>query len=376
MSGSVVLLLEQALRNAAILMDDVTTLAAHTTSGMAGKMLALSDDVIGIAKPAVQKAAGVTVDDAAVGANTVHEGGIQQHRETPVLAKVATASMVNKTILGTVFIALSGVAPVVPQIMLGLGALYLSYEGAHKVAHGATHAAVHAWRQLRGRDGHGVQVEADAPEEPSAFDKMIDRWYMDKGTRGSVARWLGHDKGERTAVINMATIDAILSSEIMLVALGSFGNESLGLKTAALAAVAVATTLGVYGSIWGIARSDNLADWLTKKSPNGLGAWVGEIINKIRPPAMNLISKIGTLAMLGVGGEILVHLLPAALHGMAMPAAADAVHHAVTALTASLPHLGGEYATSVISGMVAGLGVTVTVAAASRIARAVTKAIA
>ena len=111
-------------------------------------LLALLDDVAGIAKVAAasvddvaaqaakagSKAAGIVIDDAAVTPKYVH--GFSADRELPIIWKISKGSFFNKlVILLPLALLLSTFAPFVIAPLLMLGGAYLCFEGAEKVFH-------------------------------------------------------------------------------------------------------------------------------------------------------------------------------------------------------------------------------------------------
>jgi predicted DNA repair protein MutK len=85
----------------------------------------------------------------------------------------------------------------------------------------------------------------------------------------------------------------------------------------------------------------------------GANAALGRWIVAAAPRVLHLISTIGTVAMLMVGGQILLH----GLHGVG-----DAVHHAVETLPAAVHGLATLVADvlfgAIVGGVIVGLGAT------------------
>jgi predicted DNA repair protein MutK len=106
------------------LLDDVIGLAKVAAASV--------DDIAGQAAKAGAKAAGVVIDDAAVTPRYVV--GFAAARELPIVGKIATGSIRNKLlILLPAALALSLFAPWMVTPLLMLGGAYLCYEGAEKV---------------------------------------------------------------------------------------------------------------------------------------------------------------------------------------------------------------------------------------------------
>jgi predicted DNA repair protein MutK len=154
--------------------------------------------------------------------------------------------------------------------------------------------------------------------------------------------------------------DFILSAEIIVIALGVVNEQgaSFGAQVAALVAVAVAMTIGVYGIVAGIVKIDDLGLYLSRKSGSAARA-IGNLLLAAAPRLMKALSVIGTVAMFMVGGGIIGHAFEP-LHHLAEGAA-----HAV----AGVPVIGGLLAAlaptvidgvaGVIVGAVVLLGVTI-----------------
>src|SRR3712207_7527574 len=109
-------------------------------------LIALLDDVVGLAKVAAAslddvtaqatkagaKAAGVVIDDAAVTPRYVV--GFAAAREVPIVGRIALGSLKNKLLfLLPAALALSLFAPWAITPLLMLGGAFLCYEGAEKV---------------------------------------------------------------------------------------------------------------------------------------------------------------------------------------------------------------------------------------------------
>ena len=111
-------------------------------------LLALLDDVAGIAKVAAAsvddigaaaakagtKTAGVLIDDAAVTPKYLQ--GFEPARELPIVWRIAKGSIINKLVfLLPAALLMSAFAPWLIPPLLILGGSYLCFEGAEKIAH-------------------------------------------------------------------------------------------------------------------------------------------------------------------------------------------------------------------------------------------------
>ncbi|WP_299657545.1 DUF808 domain-containing protein [uncultured Tateyamaria sp.] len=244
------------------LLDDV--------AGIAKVAAASVDDVIGQAAKAGAKAAGAVIDDAAVTPKYVD--GFAADRELPVIWRIAKGSFKNKLVyLLPVGLALSAFAPWAIPPLLMLGGAYLCFEGAEKVAH------VLGW-------GHGHEDYAGKEQE------VQDPAHLE----------------EQKAQGAIKT-DFILSAEIMTIALSAIPESNFWMEAATLAAVAIMITIAVYGSVALIVKADDVGLAMANRGRLGLTRSLGRGIVKVMPGFMKLLTIVGTAAMLWVGGSIIVH---------------------------------------------------------------------
>lgn len=240
----------------AALLDDIAAMA---------KLAAASVDDIGAAAgKASAKAAGVVVDDAAVTPRYVT--GFTPDRELPMIKKIAKGSMVNKLIILVLALTLSTFIPWILTPLLMVGGLYLSYEGAEKL-----------WEKLSGHSGgHDKPVVIQGGDE----EKLM--------VRGAI----------RT--------DFILSAEIMVISLSTIAqDDSLLVKTGTLIVVAIAITVGVYGVVALIVKMDDIGLKLATGQSKGSQA-LGNGLVRAMPKVLTTLAVVGTIAMLWVGGHILL----------------------------------------------------------------------
>ncbi|WP_432722707.1 DUF808 domain-containing protein [Jeongeupia wiesaeckerbachi] len=248
------------------------------------------DDVAVMTKVAAKKTAGVLGDDLALNAEQV--SGVRAERELPVVWAVAVGSVRNKLILVPAALAISAFAPwaVIPLLMIG-GA-YLCFEGveklAHKLFHGKAEAAEHA--EL-------IEALADPAVDLVAFEK-------DK-IKGAI----------RT--------DFVLSAEIIVIALGTVAEKSLGTQFAVLAGIAAIMTVGVYGLVAAIVKLDDVGLHLQSTSKSAAVRAFGRGLLGFAPWLMKALTVVGTAAMFLVGGGILAHGLPVVHHAIEAAAAAS-----------------------------------------------------
>ncbi len=272
------------------LLDDVATLAKLAATSI--------DDVSLAAGRAGTKAAGVVIDDTAV--TPTYVTGLSPERELPIIWKITKGSLRNKLLfLLPAALALSAFAPWAVTPLLMIGGAYLCYEATEKIWEALTHT------------GHAEEVV-----------EITDPAELEERQVGGAVR-----------------TDFILSAEIMAIALAELPDLSLAMQAAVLAAVAVAITLGVYGSVALIVKMDDVGLHLSRRD-NAFSRAVGHGLVALMPLLLRALSLIGTVAMLWVGGGIFSHGL--AEFGMGV------VPHTVE----ELAHAAGE-AVSLASGAVA-----------------------
>jgi uncharacterized protein len=263
----------------------------------------LLDDVSVMSKVAAKKTAGVLGDDLALNAEQVT--GVRAERELPVVWAVFKGSAVNKMVMVPAALFLSAVFPWIITPLLMLGGAFLCYEGFEKVAHKLLHS------REEDEQKHTQRLRA-------LTDKAVDMVQFEKQRiRGAI----------RT--------DAILSAEIIVIALGTVQDETLPVRIGVVSLIAAVITVGVYGLVAGIVKLDDLGMHLIENAGESKLAAVrrksGEMVLAFAPKMMKALSVLGTAAMFLVGGGILVHgvpLLATWLHGIegiahGLPVAAD-----------------------------------------------------
>jgi predicted DNA repair protein MutK len=295
---------------------------------MPGGLVALLDDIAGLTKLAAaslddvgaaagkagSKALGVVVDDAAVTPRYVT--GLTPQRELPIIAKIALGSVRNKLlILLPAALLLSAFAPWAITPLLMLGGAFLCFEGAEKVL---------------------AAVKGEHHDAAPVDEEFADAAALEKAKVGDAVR-----------------TDLILSAEIMAIALADVADSSILTQALVLIVVGLAITIGVYGVVALIVKLDDIGLHLAKRSSSGV-RMLGRGMVKSMPVIMQVLSVVGTAAMLWVGGGILLH--GAEVLGFAAPA--EFVHHLAEAAHDAVP-LGGVVSwllTALLSGV---LGVAV-----------------
>lgn len=243
------------------LLDDV--------AGIAKIAAASVDDVAGQAAKAGAKAAGAAIDDAAVTPQYVQ--GLAAKRELPVVGRIAMGSLRNKLILLLpAALLLSAFAPwmITPLLMLGGG--YLCFEGAEKI-----------WHWLMPVRGHGDKDKAVTAQDMTHL--------------------------EEAKVKGAIKTDFILSAEIMTIALAAIPTTNIWETAATLALVGVVITVLIYGSVALIVKADDLGLLMARRARFRLGRWLGRGLVAAMPGFLSGLLVVGTAAMLWVGGSIILH---------------------------------------------------------------------
>jgi hypothetical protein len=234
----------------------------------------LLDDVAVMSKLAVRKTVGILGDDLAV--NAEKASGFASSRELPVLWAISKGSILNKLIILPVAFLLSAFLPWVVIVILIIGGIYLSYEGAEKI-YEFLFPPLHAKEVL--------DYTTLSQEEIISFEK----------------------KRVKAAVIT----DFILSVEIVIIALGTVVEESIVTQIIVVSFISVLATVGVYGIVALIVRMDEFGYSLIKRNAKekSLSNKAGEILINALPKIIRSLTIIGTLALIMVSGGIFVHQL-------------------------------------------------------------------
>jgi predicted DNA repair protein MutK len=254
------------------LLDDVAAIAKLAAASV--------DDVGAAAGRASMKAAGIVVDDTAVTPSYVH--GLAANREIPIIRRIATGSLRNKLLfILPIAILLSEIAPKVVEVILMVGGVYLAYEGAHKLVHAFKHDD----------HDHDLPAAAVGPE------------------------------AEEATITGAIRTDFILSAEIMVISLKEVIDEPLVSRAIILAVVAVLITVVVYGLVAAIVKMDDFGLSLAQRE-SARSQRIGRRLVAAMPVLLAWLTRIGTAAMLWVGGHILV----VGAHELGWDAPYDLVH--------------------------------------------------
>ncbi|MFT4031175.1 MAG: DUF808 domain-containing protein [Siphonobacter sp.] len=257
---------------------------------MASGLLALLDDVAALVKASAaslddiptqvakttSKVSGVVIDDTAVTPKYVV--GLDPSRELVIIYKIAKKSIINKIFLVTPIVLILGVyLPWIIPYILMLGGAYLCFEGYEKV-----HSMFGSHHE---HDDSEEEITAITPEQL-----------------------------EKTRVDSAVRTDLILSSEIMVITYGTVTAQPFVSQVLVMLFVAVVITVGVYGTVGVIVKMDDMGVHLAKEHrPLALRKF-GYGLVKAMPRLLTALGYIGTVAMLWVGAELIVHGIPVLHH--------------------------------------------------------------
>lgn len=232
----------------------------------------LMDDVAAMSKSTTQKTAGLLADDLAV--NAEKASGFVAARELPILWEITKGSFLNKLIILPIAFLLSAYLPVVITPILLIGGVYLSFEGVEKI---------YAY----------------------FFNKKEKKQY-NLDTKMTKEEILAHEKKKIKSAI---LVDFILSTEIIMIALGNVVEEDLMMQIIVVTVVAIIATVGVYGLVGLLVRMDDLGLGLIARSDDKTSfvAKVGKGLVKSLPKIIRGLTVLGTIAMLLVGGGLFLH---------------------------------------------------------------------
>ena len=235
----------------------------------------LMDDVLTMTKVSAKKTAGILADDLAV--NAEKSSGFSSSRELPVLWAITKGSFLNKLIILPVVFLLSAFLPSIILVVLVIGGIYLSFEGAEKIV--------------------DYFYPYEAVSNNLKTDFLSEQALLDL-----------ENKKIKSAVLT----DFILSIEIIIIALGTVINESFEIKLIVVTLISMLATIGVYGVVGLIVRMDDLGYKLVQASKGRKNSlyYLGMGLVNALPVVIRFLSLVGTVALLLVSGGIFVHNIP------------------------------------------------------------------
>ena len=261
---------------------------------MANSLLILLDDIATVlddvavqTKIAAKRTAGVLSDDLAV--NVEQVSGVRADRELSVIWSVAKGSAKNKLILVPVALVLAAFAEFLILPLLMLGGCYLCYEGIEKVL------------------GKYMHQQEETATKPAVINALIEP--NNSSPQTSAEAHLA--ALEQQQIKGAIRTDFVLSTEIIVISLGTVRDATLLTQSGVLIAIAAMMTVGVYGLVAIIIRLDDFGMLVVKRSGNSkFLRWSGNAILSFAPRLMRGLGIIGTVAMFFVGGDILARGIP------------------------------------------------------------------
>ena len=190
-------------------------------------------------------------------------------RELPIVYKIALGSLKNKFIIIPIVLVLSYLAPWAISPILILGGIYLAYEGVESVLEKLGHH-------------HDVADEKETIKELSTENLEAEK------IKGAIKT------------------DFILSFEIIVISLSMITTDDFITKLSVLTLVGILTTVFVYGIVAFIIKLDDIGFYLQEKKSE-ISKAIGTLFVKSMPYIIKVIGVVGTIAMLAVGGGIIVH---------------------------------------------------------------------
>ena len=283
------------------LADDLSAVATKVAAGSL-------DDIASQTAKSLSKTAGILIDDTATIPQYVSNTAAK--RELPVIWKIAKKSLRNKALMIPIAILITYFAPWLMAPILVLGGSYLAYEGTESLG-----------------EKLGLIKEHEHSHEHSIPD-------TDDLTAA-----------EDKTVASAVRTDTILSIEIIALTIATVVNESIVTQVGVLVLIGLIATIGVYGIVGMIIKMDDVGFYLRDAHAKNQGY---QLISKLlilgMPKVMKALGFIGMIAMLMVGGGILIHNLPF-LHGF---------DHLGADLPSILPQIMALFTTPVIIALLVG----------------------
>ena len=250
------------------LLDDISALVKASAASL--------DDVPAQVAKTTGKVSGIVIDDTAVTPKYVV--GLDPSRELSIIFQIAKKSLLNKIlILSPAALLLGYFAPWAITPILMLGGAYLCFEGYEKV--------------------HSM-FSKHADVKPETADLKI----------------ITPEELEKIRVNGAVRTDIILSAEIMAIAYSQVADQTVVNQIVVMLAVAVFITVAVYGFVGFIVKADDIGVHLAQDRYHPIAQKLGRGIVKFMPHFLNLLSYVGTAAMLWVGAEIIAHGIPFTTH--------------------------------------------------------------
>lgn len=246
------------------LLDDIGALVKASAASL--------DDIPAQVSKTTGKVSGIVIDDTAVTPKYVV--GLDPSRELSIIYRIARKSLFNKLlILSPAALLLGYFAPWAITPILMLGGAYLCFEGYEKV-----HSLFVPHHEA---NPDAKEVEVITPEEL-----------------------------EKQRVTGAVRTDIILSAEIMAITYSEVLGQSIVNQIVVMLVVAILITVAVYGFVGLIVKADDFGVHLASDRFRPATQKLGRGIVKFMPRFLQILSYVGTAAMLWVGFEIIAHGIP------------------------------------------------------------------
>ena len=248
------------------LADDLSAVAVKVSAGTI-------DDIASQSAKSLSKTAGILIDDTATIPQYVNNTAAK--RELPVIWKITKKSLRNKALMIPMAILITYFAPWVMAPILILGGSYLAFEGTESLAE-----KIGVIKEHNHSHGHSM---------PNTDDLMA---------------------AEDETVNSAVRTDTILSIEIIALTIASVATEEILTQLGVLIIVALVATFAVYGIVGVIIKMDDVGFYLKEKKDSGLYQHAGTLLIQGMPKVLKALGWIGMIAMLMVGGGIVMHNIP------------------------------------------------------------------
>jgi predicted DNA repair protein MutK len=191
----------------------------------------------------------------------------------PVIWKITKKSLINKLIIIPIAIGITYFAPWIMLPVLLLGGSYLAYEGTESMGEKLGFIKVH--------EHHNNYSTPNTDDLSAAEDKTV----------ASAVR-----------------TDAILSIEIIALTIASVAEAPIVTQVGVLILIGLMSTFAVYGIVSIILRMDDIGFYLRDKKINSrFYQTISKVLILGMPKVLKSLGWIGAIAMLMVGGGIIIH---------------------------------------------------------------------
>ncbi len=129
---------------------------------------------------------------------------------------------------------------------------------------------------------------------------------------------LSSDEHHKQIENNIIATDVVMTSEVTCISLGAVQSAPFLTKLICVSGSSAIITAAVFLAVKGFVRADNFAEALNKTEGDDLIAkakrGLGKALDVGVAPVMKALSVLGTGAMFGIGGELIMRPIPALEH--------------------------------------------------------------